>query len=270
MPEPVIGVVGAGRLGRAVRTLATAEARVVRLYDPRDTGSWHAVPAPDVILDCSAPALTGPVADLCRDLALPLVECVSGHSGEQLERLSALGGRTTVVLAHNLSLGNYLQTRALRCVADVLVTMERAGLKGVVPEAAILERHPVTKAHRPSATAQTLAREWSQYTGSPAADVASLRSGPAVSDHEVRLVWAGQALTVAHAVHSLDAAAAGAIGVADWAAGRSHGTYTVHEVFDHMMAAMASRPSAGGHAEEHKAAHTAAQAEAHAAVGERP
>jgi len=115
MPEPVIGVVGAGRLGRSIQTLTEAENRTVRLYDPRDTA--------------------GPVTD-----------------------------------------------------------------------------------------------------------IASLRSGMAVSDHQIQLVWAEQALTLTHTVHSLDAAAAGAIGVADWAASRSHGLCTDHEGFDDMMAVMACHP----------------------------
>ncbi|MFF5691881.1 dihydrodipicolinate reductase C-terminal domain-containing protein [Streptomyces albidoflavus] len=239
MPEPVIGVVGTGRLGRAVGELATAEGRAVRHYDPRDPGGWPALPAPDVLVDCSAPALVHPVTRFCRDRGIPLVSCVSGLSEGERERVRGLADTTAVVLAHNLSLGNYLQTRALRYVADVLATMERAGVRGSIPEAAVLERHPVTKAHRPSATAEALAREWSRRTGVHATDVASLRSGPAVSDHEVRLVWAEQALTLTHEVVSLDAAAAGAVGVADWAAVASPGAYTVHEVFDAMVAAMA-------------------------------
>lgn len=245
MSEPVIGIVGTGRLGGAIRRLATAEGHVVRVYDPRRPGDWHTSPAPDVLVDCSAPPVVDRVVELCRELGLPLVECVSGLADDQLERLDALGGKTAVVLATNLSLGNYLQTRALRYVADVVATMERAGIRGITPEAAVLERHPVTKAHRPSTTAVALAREWSGRTDSPAADIASLRSGPAVSDHEVRLVWPDQALTLTHEVRSLDAAAAGAIGVAGWAAGRAPGTYTVHEVFDDMLATMAGAAADG-------------------------
>ncbi len=48
-----------------------------------------------------------------------------------------------------------------------------------------------------------------------------------------------KALTLTHEVVSLDAAAAGAVGVADWAAVAPPGAYTVHEVFDAMVAAMA-------------------------------
>jgi 4-hydroxy-tetrahydrodipicolinate reductase len=245
MPEPVIGVCGTGRLGQAVRRLAEAEGHVVRVYDPRKTQIWRDGPAADVLVDCSAPAAADHVAEYCEELGLPLVECVSELGHARLERLRALGSRTAVVLAANLSLGNYLQTRALRCVADVLTTMERAGISGVVPEAAVLERHPATKSHRPSTTALRLAREWTRSTGSAAADVASLRSGPPVSEHSVMLAWPEQELTITHHVSSLKAAAAGAVGVAGWAVGRAPGTYTVHEVFDDMLAAMAGAAHGG-------------------------
>ncbi|WBP89169.1 dihydrodipicolinate reductase C-terminal domain-containing protein [Kitasatospora cathayae] len=247
MPEPVLGIVGTGRLAAAVGGLAQAEGHSVRVYEPRAVDTWRQGPAADVVIDCSAPAVTGQVADLCGELGLPLVECVSALPDAQLQRLRALAAGVPVVLAANLSLGNYLQTRALRSVAQVVTTMARAGIDGAVPEAAVLERHPATKAHRPSTTAELLAREWTRQTGADPADVASLRHGPAVSDHTVSLGWPEQSLVIGHHVASLRAAAAGAIGVATWAVGHAPGSYTVHEVFDDMVAAMAR---ATGRAEE--------------------
>ncbi|MFI8874999.1 dihydrodipicolinate reductase C-terminal domain-containing protein [Streptomyces sp. NPDC055243] len=238
MPEPAIGVFGAGRLGRAIHRTATAEGAVVHLYDARRPDQWDAAPVPDVLVDCSAPAAVAQAVALSARLGVPLVECVSGLDEERLRLLDAHAAGTPVVLAPNLSLGNYLQTRALRHIAEVVATMERAGITGAVPEAAVLERHPATKAHRPSTTATRLAQEWLRHTGSPTADVASLRSGPAVSDHEIRLAWPEQALTIGHQVHSLDAAASGAIGAAGWSVGRAPGTYPIHEVFDDMLATM--------------------------------
>jgi 4-hydroxy-tetrahydrodipicolinate reductase len=252
VPDPVLGIVGAGRLGAAIRRRAVADGHTVHVYDPREPAAWRSQPVPGVVLDCSAPPAVGGVADFCRERGLPLVECVSGLGDEQRDRLAELGTRTAVVLAANLSLGNYLQTRALRCVAEAVVMLESAGIRGVVPEAAVLERHPPTKAHRPSTTAVALAREWTRHTGRPVADVASFRSGPAVSDHHVRLVWPEQVLTLGHEVGSLDAAAAGALGAARWAVGRAPGTYPVHQVFDDLLAAGAAGGEVQGHAAEQK------------------
>jgi 4-hydroxy-tetrahydrodipicolinate reductase len=239
MPEPAIGVFGTGRLGRAIELRATAEGHAVHVYDPRRPEQWDSVPVPDVLVDCSVPAAVARAVDLSGRLGIPLVECVSGLGDDQRRLLDEHAAKATVVLAPNLSLGNYLQTRVLRYVAQVVVTMERAGITGAVPEAAVLERHPTTKAERPSTTASLLAGGWSDHTGQPVADIASLRSGPAVSDHEVRLDWAEQALTFTHQVRSLHAAASGAIGAAGWSVGRAPGTYPLHEVFDDLLATMA-------------------------------
>ncbi|MFF9069525.1 dihydrodipicolinate reductase C-terminal domain-containing protein [Streptomyces sp. NPDC014891] len=241
MPEAVIGIFGTGRLARAVRRLATEEGLTAPLLDPRRPEQWDQVPPPGVLVDCSAPEAVAHATGLSARLDVPLVECVSGLDEHHLRMLEDRAAGTAVVLAPNLSLGNYLQTRALRVVADVVTTMERAGVTGAVPEAAVLERHPAAKRHRPSTTASRLARQWLRHTGRPAADTASLRCGPAVSDHEIRFTWPEQSLTLTHRVDSLDAAAAGAIGAAQWAAGHAHGTYTVHQVFDDLLATMAAR-----------------------------
>ncbi|CAL9286638.1 dihydrodipicolinate reductase C-terminal domain-containing protein [Streptomyces sp. SudanB182_2057] len=250
MPEPTLGIVGTGRLGRAVRDLAVSEGHPVTLLDPRQPGSWDARTAVDAVVDCSAPAAVGAAARLCRRLGVPLVECVSGLGTEERRLLDGLSAEVPVVLAPNLSLGNYLQTRALRLVAEVVTTMERAGITGAVPQTAVLERHPATKAHRPSTTAERLAHEWRRHTGRPAADIGSLRCGPAVSDHEVRLMWPEQSLTISHSVTSLDAAAAGAIGAAGWAVGQAPGTYTIHAVFDDLLATMARAAGDGTNGKE--------------------
>lgn len=244
MPETVIGVFGTGRLARAVHRLATEEGLTAHLLDPRSPERCDTEPAPGVLVDCSAPEAVTHAAALSARLDVPLVECVSGLDEHHLRVLGERAAGTAVVLAPNLSLGNYLQTRALRVVADVVTTMDRAGITGAIPEAAVLERHPATKRHRPSTTASRLARQWQRHTHRPAVDVASLRCGPAVSDHEVRLTWPEQTLTLTHQVGSLDAAAAGAIGAAQWAAGRARGMYTIHQVFDDLLATMAAGTAA--------------------------
>ncbi|MFF3764288.1 dihydrodipicolinate reductase C-terminal domain-containing protein [Streptomyces sp. NPDC001922] len=240
MPEPrtvpragVVGVVGRGRLGGAVARRCAEEDLKVRELNPRRPEAWAGGgPLPDVVVDCGAPAAVGRVLDLCARLRVPLVECVSGLAPDHLVRMAELARDTAVVRATNLSLGNYLQTRALDHLAGLLTAMERAGVTGAVPEAAVLERHPAAKAHRPSATAAALAGRWRDRTGREPSDVASLRAGPPVSDHEIRLAWAAQTLTVRHEVHSLGAAAAGAVAVARWCVGRAPGEYPVHTVFD--------------------------------------
>ncbi|WBB81902.1 hypothetical protein O7606_11380 [Micromonospora sp. WMMD882] len=240
MPEragpdgPVVGVVGAGRLGAAVTRRCVAEGLRVRPLDSRQPAAWRTRP-PDVLVDCAAPPATDRVLDACAELRTPLVECVSDLRPDQLVRLAELARGVAVVRATNLSLGNYLQTRVVERLAELLAGHPAdAG-----PEAAVWERHPATKAHRPSATGVALADRWRKLTGRDPSDVASLRAGGPVSDHELRLSWPTQTLTVRHEVHALDAAATGAVAAARWAVGRSPGLYGAHDVYDDLLS---SRP----------------------------
>ena len=234
MPDPVVGVAGLGRLGGAIVRRCAEAGLPVRELDTRRPSEWSGGDRPDVIVDCGAPAGTHHVLDLCAALRVPLVECVSNLDAAQLDRLDELARDTVVVRATNLSLGNYLQSRAVEHIAGLLATMRRGGF-GTLPEAAVLERHPATKAHRPSATATALAERWREHTGGTPSDIASLRGGLPVSDHEIRLAWAAQTLTVRHEVHSLEAAADGAVTVARWTLGRPAGRYPVHAVFDDLL-----------------------------------
>ncbi|MBW4704209.1 MULTISPECIES: dihydrodipicolinate reductase C-terminal domain-containing protein [unclassified Micromonospora] len=238
MSEPVLGVVGRGRLGTAVRDLARAEGHEVRVYASRALPDPRTETAPDVVVDCSAPAALTGVAELCHHWRRPLVQCVSGLDEQQEAVLGRLGRSVAVVAAPNLTLGNYLLSRAVRCVAEVVTTMARAGVTGAVPEAAVFERHPARKAHRPSTTAVQLSRLWTSLTGHEVSDVASLRAGDAVSDHELRLGWDGQSLALVHTVGSIRTAAAGAIGIAAAATSLPVGVHHAHDVFDQMLAVM--------------------------------
>ncbi len=241
MPELIIGVVGLGRLGGALVRLCAEEKLKVQRFGSRRPEEWAGLPAPDVLVDCSAPPAVHQVIDLSGRLRVPLVECVSDLGDDHCARLAELAGQVPVVRATNLSLGNYLLTRAVGDVARVLRVMERAGITGIMPEAAVLERHPVTKAHRPSSTAAALAAHWTRSTGSAVCDVASLRAGRTVSDHEIRLTWEEQGLTIRHEVHSPAAAASGAVGVATWAVRQAPGLYDVHAVFDDLLESMGGR-----------------------------
>lgn len=244
MSEPVIGIVGLGRLGGTLARKCAEEGVPVLEFDPRHPEKWESVPAPQVLVDCGAAPAVRHTVEMCGRLGVPLVECVSDLDEEHLRLLDGLARQVPVVRAVNLSLGNYLMTRAMEQVARTVRIMERGGITGIVPEAAVFERHPATKAHRPSATATALAGRWEEATGSAASDVASLRAGGPVSDHGIRLTWPEQTFTVRHDVLSLDAAASGAIGVAGWTVGREPGHYAVHDIFDDMLATMDASASA--------------------------
>ncbi|MFJ2773881.1 dihydrodipicolinate reductase C-terminal domain-containing protein [Streptomyces sp. NPDC087300] len=222
-----IGVLGLGRLGRAVARAAQEQGlRVVEI------GRWGEWPtgdhAPPVLIDASAPEAQPALLDHCAQQGTALVECVSNLSAAQWTALGELATRVPVVRAPNLSLGHHVQRQLVRLVG----ALHPIGAQP--PEATVWERHPVTKAHRPSASAVRLADAWREASGHPAASVDSRRAGGPVSDHEVQFAWRAESLTVRHSVASLDAAAFGALAAARWAVGGPPGITDVSAVFDEL------------------------------------
>jgi 4-hydroxy-tetrahydrodipicolinate reductase len=226
--EPRIGVVGTGRLGSAVITAAGRLGLRVEFAAGRQVG-WPASRVPDVVVDASAPAAAPAVVDYCAHHGCALVECVSNLDDARLDELAVLAKAVPVVRAVNLAFGHYLQHRVVRYLAGLPL----AALSEVT--ASVWERHPATKAHRPSATAVELARVWERGSGIEVGEVSSRRDGLPVSEHEVALTWQNETLAVRHHVDSMNAAAAGAVIAARWVAGREPGLVSMAEVYDDLL-----------------------------------
>lgn len=224
-PGPSLGVIGTGRLGTAVAGHARAEGLCVVLTGARH--GWKAEGTPDVVIDASGPGAQDEVREYCERNRTALIECVSNLDDRQWAELNALARTVSVVRAANLSLGHYLQTRLLREVAALPEALR--------PRASVRERHPVAKAHRPSATAVELGRTWSALSGGEPDDISSLRSGLPVSDHEVMWTWQAETLSLCHSVGSLEAAAVGAVTAARWVHRRKAGMESMDAVYDDLL-----------------------------------
>jgi 4-hydroxy-tetrahydrodipicolinate reductase len=98
-------------------------------------------------------------------------------------------------------------------------------------ECSISERHCTSKRDRPSATARELAIVWRSASGRDVADVASIRGGLPVSDHEATLSGEGELLTVRHSVGNRKGAARGALLAGRWLATQPPGFYHMSDVF---------------------------------------
>ncbi len=222
--RPSVGVIGLGRLGRAVVDACAAAGLPVVLTASRRTG-WRAEGAPDVVVDASGPEVFAEVRDYCATGRAALVECVSNLSPRQQDELTELARHVPVVRATNLAIGHHLQKTLVRRAAE-LVTCGP-----FEPTASVRERHPRTKAHRPSASAVELAGAWT--TAVP--EICAERAGLPVSDHDVTLSWGAETLTVSHSVGSFAAAAEGAVAAARWVTGRSPGLLTVQAMYDELL-----------------------------------
>ncbi|MFC4857360.1 dihydrodipicolinate reductase C-terminal domain-containing protein [Actinophytocola glycyrrhizae] len=226
--RPSIGVVGLGGLGRTVVATCAAAGLPVVLTASLGTG-WRADAVPDVLVDASGPGALTEVVAYCRNSRTALVECVSNLDDDQWVTVTGLAEEVPVVRATNLALGHHLQTALVRRAAELVASGPFA------PVASIRERHPATKAHRPSATAGKLAGSWAAVSGEEVTEICVERSGLPVSDHEVVLTWGGETLTVGHAVGSFAAAAHGAVAAARWVTGRPPGLHSVQSMYDELM-----------------------------------
>ncbi|MDT9685876.1 dihydrodipicolinate reductase C-terminal domain-containing protein [Streptomyces sp. TRM76323] len=234
MPEtpvsdgPTIGIVGLGRLGSALRSVCRANGARVTLTASRSDG-WSVEAVPEVLVDASAPEAHTEVLAYCAAHRVPLVACVSNLTDTQWKALEELAGAVPVVRATNLSFAHYLQVRVTEFTAAL--TTGRYG-----PTTTVRERHPLGKAHRPSATALALADTWAGASGRAVADIADERAGLPVSEHEVTHTWDGESLHVRHHVGSWTVPARGALAAAEWARAASPGLVTMRTVYDDLTA----------------------------------
>jgi 4-hydroxy-tetrahydrodipicolinate reductase len=218
-----IGVIGAeGRLGRVICGLAARAGCVVTLAGRR--GGWEVTARPEVVIDVSHRSALPSVLEFCNEKRVPLVEGTSGLTDEDLAAIRRLSKRVAVVRAPNFAFGSFLQAA---------LVSHLAGLMRGAPdcEASIVDRHPSSKADRPSATAGELARLWAAGHGSAVRDVASVRGGLPVADHSLTVTLQGETVTVHHGVGDRAAAAAGALRAAHRLCGRPPCLWTMADVY---------------------------------------
>jgi 4-hydroxy-tetrahydrodipicolinate reductase len=223
-----VGVIGAtGRLGS--RLAAECARRGVPVVLAASRGPWQATSAPTVVLDASRGAVLPRTAQYCRDTGAGLIACASDLGQEELRTAEELSREVPVVRAVNLSVGHWLQRHLLGAAARIARALPDR------PCAGVLERHPVSKRDRPSATARSLAETWRTGSGDPVHEVASYRAGHAVSEHLVELTFEHESLTFRHDVRDLRAACYGALAAASWAHDAPPGWYPINDLFDRLF-----------------------------------
>ncbi|WP_405425942.1 dihydrodipicolinate reductase C-terminal domain-containing protein [Micromonospora sp. NBC_00617] len=226
---PVAGVVGAtGRFGAALCSALESAGVSIGLRASR--AGWTVVEPPTVVFDVSGPECFDRTVRLCRQWSAALVYAVSAVPDAHADRLRQLGRELPVVRATNLSIGHWIQVRLLEAVASLGPSLP------VLPVAAVWERHPVTKADRPSASARELAEVWRASSGAPAADLTSVRAGHPVSDHAVQLDLPDESVTIAHAVTGIGAAVRGALLLLPWVSTAPTGLVTAHHIYEDIVA----------------------------------
>ena len=181
------------------------------VFDQNHQINEGALNTADVIIDFSTPKATQAILAHSRK---PVLIGTTGHS----ESFSAKHP-IPVLYAPNTSLGIHLVKR--------LLTHIGGSLKGA--DISIVETHHNQKKDKPSGTALSLKQTLSD--SGLHADVHSVRGGGVFGEHDVRICWQNESISINHQAFSRNLFASGAIHAALWLANQKPGFYTMEDVF---------------------------------------
>ncbi len=224
-----IVIVGHGRMGLAVATLASARGHAIHaVIDAADNAGGRALtPAllagADVAVEFTRPDAAMANIERLIEAGIPTVTGTTGWHTE-LERITALVGHRGGALLHasNFSLGVHLFLRAARDLA-----LRFAGRPGF--DAFILEEHHAAKLDAPSGTARELQAAVRGADPAQTFPVTSVRAGATPGTHVVAYDGLYERVTLSHEARSRDGFAAGALAAAEWLPGHP-GVHTVEDM----------------------------------------
>lgn len=216
-------LVGHGRMGRLVETLAPAEGfTVVGAVTGRQL-SEEAWPEADIAIDFSAPdAVPSTVARLAR-AAVPIVIGTTGWQAREAElRAIVAAAGIGVVCAPNFAIGVNLFLAITARLGALMAPRPAFG-------AWIHEAHHAAKRDAPSGTALAIERglRASGYTAD--LPIASTRAGSIPGTHTLGFDASSETITVTHQARDRGAFASGALLAARWLEGR-HGWFSMADV----------------------------------------
>ncbi len=193
----------------------------------------------DVIIDFSAAVAVDGVLDYAAAKKIPLVECTTGLSEEQLAHLEEASKQTAVLRSANMSLGINLLMQLLKEATKVL---SPAGY-----DIEIVEKHHNQKLDAPSGTAIALADSINEaadgqyeyvYDRSQVRKkrdkkelgISAVRGGTIVGEHEVLFAGIDEVIEFKHTAYSRTVFGKGAVEAAKFLAGKEAGKYDMSDV----------------------------------------
>jgi 4-hydroxy-tetrahydrodipicolinate reductase len=223
-----LAVIGDGRMGRAVATLAEERGWIVTaVVGAAGNAAGAAIDRPklgmpDVAIEFTEASAAPANILACARAGIPVVVGTTGWYGE-LETVAAevsrLGG--SMLYAANFSLGAQLLRVAVITLAKLLRSSQDWDVH-------LVETHHLAKKDAPSGTAAALAAEVARVLERPL-PVTSVRVGSVPGQHEVICDAPFESLRLAHEVRDRRVFAAGALAAAEWLQGR-RGVYTVSDM----------------------------------------
>ena len=228
--DPVrrIVILGSGRMGRSIDTLARAQrfdvlARLARRdVEARREEARDRIAGADVALEFTTSASAASNIRLCVEAGCPVVSGTTGWS-DQLPALSAWvkerGG--TLLWAPNFSFGAVALELLARRAGELF-----AGVGGF--DTHVVETHHSGKLDAPSGTAIALEASLGERLGR-ASPMTSIRTGHVPGTHEILIDGPRERLVLRHEARDRDVFAEGALRAAEWLVGR-RGVYTMRDL----------------------------------------
>jgi len=222
-------LVGHGRLGRAIETLAAASAvDLAGVLDEDSIAGGRALdparwPGVDVIIDAStADAFVQNVPGLVRLGANLVVGTTGWQAHEPAVREAVEHAGLGIVVAANFSIGAVVLQEVASRAAGLLVPHTDYA-------AWVHEAHHAAKRDAPSGTARQLVQAMSAAGYDRPVDVSSTRAGFIPGTHTVGFEGRFDSLALTHTVRDRAVFAEGALAAARWVIGR-RGWFTMRDV----------------------------------------
>ncbi len=228
---------GYGRMGRMVEEVAAERGHeIIGRMDIGNLEEWAGLPAADVVIDFSNPAMQQYVNEYIRRTGAALISGTTGYQAEQMEEMKSLAEYAPVLYSANYSLG----VAVFRYLLEQIPEEIKAGF-----DIEILEKHHNKKVDAPSGTAKMLlAAVDPEHTkkvvsgrdgicGARTSDeigVMALRGGTVAGEHTVYFFGQDETLEITHRAASRRIFAAGAVHAAEALAGRDKGWYQLDEI----------------------------------------
>lgn len=223
-----LAIIGNGRMGHAIRTLASESgANVVAVIGSAGNENGAAIDADrlagaDVAIEVTVPSAAPANAIACLEAGVPVVVGTTGWH-ERLPEVTAVAQRVsgTLLWAPNFSAGVVLFTALI----------EEAGRlfgRDASFAAHLVETHHAAKKDAPSGTALSLADAFAKQAGARPA-ITSVRVGHVPGTHEIVLDAAFEQVRLVHAARDRRVFAAGALRAAAWLVGK-RGVFTMRDV----------------------------------------
>jgi 4-hydroxy-tetrahydrodipicolinate reductase len=224
-----LAIVGYGRMGRAIASLAPARGHEIALViDQADNPEGRGLTPErlrgiDAAVEFSTP--TAAPQNLARliEAGIPAVCGTTGWHNE-LARITALAREHKAALVHaaNFSVGVQLFLRAARELARGFVGQSEF-------DGFVVEEHHATKLDAPSGTAKALVDRLRAVDPARKFPITSIRAGAVPGVHTLTYDGPYDTVTLSHTARSRDGFAAGALLAAEWLPGRT-GVFTFEDV----------------------------------------